>query len=340
MSGAHSSEDRRYEYGLLEELIARHPAAERDASRLMGVDPASERIDDLGLFRELPRHLRPGDLLVVNDTRVFHARLRGRRRSGGAVEAVLLSRLGPVVPALVRPLTKLKLGEEILFGPVAAKLGRRLESGPVELDFGGVELGAFLERYGEPPIPPYLKRASEPDDEARYQTVYASAADREGAVAAPTAGFHFTAELLDRVRVAGAEIARLTLNVGYGTFAPVTPGQATMHAERYEIPEETIRAIESRRGRLIAVGTTVIRALEAWRATGESRSTTEIFIRRGHAFRSADALITNFHLPGSSLLMLVHAFAGDIVFEAYRRAVADRWRFFSYGDAMFITSRS
>ncbi len=335
-----SHDEAHYDIPLPEELIARYPAPLRDASRLMGVDSLAGKIEDLGLFHNLPAHIRPGDLLVVNDTRVFRARLRGKRRTGGAVETVLLSQNGPVVPALVRPLTKLKPGEPILFGDIEARIGRRLEGGPVELDFGDIDLPEFVARRGLVPLPPYIKRPPEEVDAERYQTVYAAKEDRLGAVAAPTAGFHFTIDLLDRIRAAGGEIAALTLHVGYGTFAPVEPGQTRLHPERYEIPAETVRKIESRRGRLIAVGTTVIRALESWKSSGKSSGETDIYIRPGHVFRSAETLITNFHLPGSSLLRLVHAFAGDLIFEAYRKAVAEQWRFYSYGDAMLVSRRN
>ena len=328
--------DSRYRFDLPRELIALHPADRRDESRLLGIDPAAGAVRELGPFRSLVDHLAPGDLLVLNDTRVYKARLRGQRRTGGHVEALLLER-GARARALVRPLTKLKPGEEILFAPYRARLAERHPDGSVTLDFGDATAGQAADDIGEMPIPPYLKRAVEPLDTERYQTVYAN---RPGAVAAPTAGFHFTPALLAALAAKGVRTAFLTLDVGYGTFAPVKPGQVALHKESYRIPAETLAIFNApRSGRLVAVGTTVVRALETFMQTGRPEGETDIFIRPGFRFRLVEALITNFHLPESSLLMLTHAFAGDILFEAYRYAVERRFRFFSYGDACFISSR-
>lgn len=328
-----------YDFELPDELIARFPAAQRDASRLLEVDPGADRIVDHESFRVLPERLAGGDLLVLNETRVFKARLRGRRASGGRVEVLLLGTTGPRVAALVRPLTRLKIGTEIIFRSASARLVEKLADGTALLDFGAADPAAVAEAEGETPLPPYLKRAAVAADAERYQTVYAKSG---ASVAAPTAGLHFTAELLERVAARGVAVARLRLDVGYGTFAPVEPGQEKLHFEEYRIPAETIAAIERTRaagGRVVAVGTTVVRTLEAYALSGRTEDRTDLYIQPGHAYRLVDALITNFHLPGSSLLQLVHAFAGEIVFRAYAHAVRERYRFYSYGDAMFIAGR-
>lgn len=328
-----------YDFALPPELVARYPADRRDDSRLLVVDPASAEIRDGGRFRRFGECLEAGDLLVLNDTRVFPARLRARRRSGGAVEIVLLGAKGSEVPALVKPLTRLKAGERLVVAEgIECVLGERLGDGTVMLGFGERDAGEVAEAHGEPPIPPYLGRRAEPIDRERYQAVFAR---ENGSAAAPTASLHFTPALLEAIRRRGIATSTLTLHVGYGTFAPVRPGQEELHAETYRIPEtleaEMTRARAAGR-RVVAVGTTVARALESWAATGTREGETRIFLKPGHRFRAFDALLTNFHLPGSSLLVLVHAFAGDLIFEAYRRAVAERYRFFSYGDAMFIAS--
>lgn len=325
---------RKFDFHLPDELIARHPSAERDRSRLMGVDPSQNLIEDLGHFHSLPNYLGPGDLLVINDTGVFKARLIGKRHSGGKVEILLLGNEGPVVKALLRPLTKLKIGEEILIGDSCARLLRKLPDGPAELDFG-TDLERVIESQGMMPIPPYLKRASEPGDADRYQTVFAKA---KRSVAAPTASLHFTPELLSELAAKGVEIVALTLEVGYGTFAPLSPGQTELHPEKYVISEKTAQRLTSGK-RIVAAGTTVVRALESFALSGRREGETRIFIRDGFSFQMTDAMITNFHVPNSSLLHLVHAFAGDILIDAYEKAIAWRFRFFSYGDAMLIKNR-
>ena len=277
---------------------------------------------------------------MLNETRVMKARLRGRRASGGAVEALLLS-CGNPVRALVRPLSRIKDGEAIDFGGFPGRLVARHTDGTVGLDFGAVSMTEVMERAGETPIPPYLKRPAEPADDDRYQTVYAATLPESSA--APTAGLHFTAEVFAALAARGVATARIDLAVGYGTFAPVAEGATELHAEPYRIPPETIAAIESARaagGRVVAVGTTVVRALESWKASDRAEGETRIFIRPGWSWRAVDALVTNFHLPGSSLLMLVHAFGGDLVLEAYRKALDLGFRFYSYGDAMFIENRT
>jgi S-adenosylmethionine:tRNA ribosyltransferase-isomerase len=331
-----------FHYDLPDELIARHPAPRRSDSRLLHLDGRSGALVDR-LFTDLPRLLRAGDLLVFNDTRVVPARLHGRKESGGRVE-ILLER----VVAGRRALTQLRSskppapGSVIHFegGDFATVLGR-------EADFWLLEFASdpatLFERQGEMPLPPYLRRAAEDADRERYQTVYARA---PGAVAAPTAGLHFDAELLDACERAGAARVHVTLHVGAGTFQPVRVDdlrEHRMHAELAEVPPDAcdaVAACRERGGRVIAVGTTAVRALESAAAGGRLApfaGDTRLFITPGFRFRVVDALLTNFHLPESTLLMLVAAFAGHgHVLAAYRHAVAARYRFFSYGDAMFV----
>jgi S-adenosylmethionine:tRNA ribosyltransferase-isomerase len=331
-----------FDYALPPELIAQHPAGERAASRLLHLDGKSGAMEDLA-FRDIARLLAPGDLLVVNDTRVIKARLRGRKDSGGEVE-VLVERVVDSERALaqVRASKTPKPGRRLLFARdvEAEVVGRNGEF--FELRFNSPVL-EVLSRHGETPLPPYITHAPQADDDARYQTVYARS---PGAVAAPTAGLHFDDALLTELEGKGVGVARVTLHVGAGTFQPVRTedlSQHVMHAEWYEIPGETVAAIEATRakgGRVVAVGTTALRALESAAAEGPIRpgaADTRLFIVPGYAFRVVDRLITNFHLPRSTLLMLVSAFAGtDNIRRAYSHAVAERYRFFSYGDAMLL----
>lgn len=344
-----------YDFPLPDELIAQQPAAQRDASRLMvlGAHGIEHRI-----FRELPALLRPNDVLVINRTRVIAARLRGtRERSGGAVEVLLLHpaesmRYDPAATrwiALVRPARRLHSGDVIVFGERAqARVVREDDEGLRELEFFlGEPFEAFLERAGRLPLPPYIHNESD-EAQQRYQTVFAR---EPGSVAAPTASLHFTEELLREIDGRGTRIAELTLDVGLGTFRPMkTPrlDEHRMHAERYVLSRETVDAVEAARasgGRVIAAGTTVVRALEG-NAAAHGRlvaeeAETDIFIRPGFTFRVVDAMITNFHLPQSTLLVLVSAFAGrERVLSAYAEAVARRYRFFSFGDAMFVERMS
>ena len=335
-----------FDFELPPELIAQHPAAERSASRLLdgtGALPA-ERI-----FRDLPALLRAGDLLVFNDTRVIKARLLGEKPTGGAVEA-LVERVLPgfEVLAHLRASKSPRAGSTVRFADAfdAAVLGR---AGPEDslfhLRFPDDPL-ALLQSHGHVPLPPYITHADDADDEARYQTVFAR---RPGAVAAPTAALHFDEALLAALQARGVKRAAVTLHVGAGTFQPVRVGNIAdhrMHSEWFEVGAQTVAAIAATRaagGRIVAVGTTTLRALEsAARAspsgalapfTGE----TDIFITPGFAFKVVDLLVTNFHLPRSTLLMLVSAFAGHAqVMALYRHAVEARYRFFSYGDAMLL----
>ena len=330
-----------FHYELPDELIARHPAARRSDSRLLHLDGRDGALADLR-FSDLPRLLRRGDLLVFNDTRVVPARLRGHKATGGKVE-LLLERVVGGGKALVqlRASKPPAVGSRLqLPGAAATVLGR--EDDFWLLDFGA-DPAAVFEAHGEMPLPPYLKREAEEFDRERYQTVYARV---PGAVAAPTAGLHFDAATLEACRDAGVEQARVTLHVGAGTFQPVRVDdlrEHRMHAELVEVPAaacEAVAACRARGGRVVAVGTTSVRALEAAAQEGVLRpftGDTRLFITPGFRFRVVDAMITNFHLPESTLLMLVCAFAGHgHVLGAYRHAVAARYRFFSYGDAMFV----
>lgn len=332
-----------FDYTLPPGLIAQAPLAERSASRLLVV--GQKTLSDRH-FADLTAFIRPGDLLVFNDTRVLHARLFGVKDSGGAVEVLLERPLGPhEALAQVRASRSPRVGAVLRLADAfdVTVLGRvgaffHLRFPPDEA------LVALLERYGKLPLPPYIQRAAVDADEGRYQTVYARAS---GSVAAPTAGLHFDQEMLDALIGRGAKLAWLTLHVGAGTFQPVRVhdlAEHRMHRERYAIPSATVDAVSATRasgGRVIAVGTTSMRALEASARHGElvaGEGETDIFILPGFRFRVVDALITNFHLPRSTLLMLVSAFAGmETIRRAYTHAIASDYRFFSYGDAMFLT---
>lgn len=337
-----------FDFALPGDLIAQHPAAERSASRLLDASgpQASDRV-----FRDLPGLLAAGDLLVCNDTRVIKARLLGAKASGGAVEA-LVERLLPDHEVLAhlraskspRPGSRLRFAnadgsasfEALVLGragPQDSLFHLRLPSDPL----------ALLERHGHVPLPPYITHADTSDDECRYQTVFAA---RPGAVAAPTAALHFDAPLLDRLRQSGIGLAHITLHVGAGTFQPVRSeslDEHRMHSEWFEVSDATVQAIAQTRsagGRIVAVGTTTLRALESAALGGRLEAgsrDTDIFIRPGFNFRVVDLLVTNFHLPKSTLLMLVSAFAGhQRIKSLYDHAIAQRYRFFSYGDAMLL----
>lgn len=335
-----------FHYELPDELIAQQPLGDRSASRLLAVDGAAGSWRD-GLFRDLAQHLAPGDLLVLNDTRVIPARAFGRKTSGGRVELLVDRLVGERgVTGQLRVSKSPAPGAEILFdgGATAVVTGRTGPDGALfELVFDRPVLD-WLEQAGHMPLPPYIRRLADDEDRARYQTVYGR---KPGAVAAPTAGLHFDAAMLDTLRARGVQTATVTLHVGAGTFQPVRtddPREHRLHAERVEVDEaacEAVAAARARGGRVIAVGTTVVRSLEAAAANGTLApylDETELYILPGYRFRVIDALVTNFHLPESSLLMLVCAFAGqETVLGAYRHAVRERYRFFSYGDAMFLT---
>lgn len=346
-----------FHYDLPAELIAQQPLSDRAGSRMLVVHRDTRSWEDR-LFRELPALLKPGDCLVLNDSKVFPCRLFGRRvgmhalpvgkrnpkRSenlSGTVEVLLL---GPVSAggreweALVRPGRKMRTGERVRFGDaLEAEITARGEFGERTLRFlGDADIYADLDRIGHVPLPPYIKRRDTPEDRERYQTVFAR---ERGSVAAPTAGLHFTSEMLEACRASGAEIAYVTLHVGLGTFQPIHTDeveQAHLHAERYSITEENAARMNAAR-RLVAVGTTSVRTIESARRSGALDGATELFIYPGFPFSRTGALLTNFHLPCTSLLLLVCAFAGtDLVLAAYRHAVEKRYRFYSYGDCMLI----
>ena len=337
------------DYELPEELIAQQPLARRDASRLLVVDVGEDEVEDRS-FAELPR-LLPPSLLIFNDTRVFPARLLGNKSTGGQVELLLLRKLEDGADrwlAMGRSSKGLREGMELSLcdGHLAARVLRRAEDGQLEVDLMAADgdVDALIEETGEVPLPPYIRRAAVEDDRSRYQTVYAR---KPGAVAAPTAGLHFTEDSLRALAAAGHETAYVTLHVGPGTFRPVQTDRLdehAMHEEAYEVPEDTVDAIERARAQgrsIVAVGTTVVRTLEA-SAEHEGKPTagfgaTRLFIRPPYAFQVVDHLLTNFHLPRSTLLALVMALAGvDLTRRAYREAIERRYRFYSYGNAMLI----
>jgi S-adenosylmethionine:tRNA ribosyltransferase-isomerase len=338
-----------FHYELPQELIAQQPLARRDASRMLVIDRAKQSWFD-SEFSAFPQFLQSNDVLVLNDTRVFPARLVGKRHpSGGSVEVMLVRELAPLEwEALVRPSQRLRHGSIIRFG--GSRLSAELLDDPGDelrrLRFDSQEpFTDLLDELGQTPLPPYIKREVEDaDDRARYQTIFAA---RKGAVAAPTAGLHFTDVTLNQINERGTDIAKLTLHVGYGTFAPVRVDDVEKHkvaAESFELSEDAVKKIWHARangGRVVAVGTTTTRALEssvnARGEIGTTKKLAEITITPGYEFKATDVLLTNFHLPQSSLLLLVSAFAGkDLVLAAYRHAVEHRYRFYSYGDCMLI----
>jgi len=326
-----------FDYTLPQKLIAQEPPACREAARMLVLDRKKGTWRDCE-FRDFPGFLAPGDCLVLNDTRVFPSRLYGRRDNGtGRVEIFLTKQLsadGLTWTALVRPGRKMRSGEHVTISEelTAAILGRgEFGERTVRLKPTG-EIFEVLERSGHVPLPPYIRRPDTPADRSRYQTVFAR---ERGSVAAPTAGLHFTSEILDACRAAGAEIARVTLHVGLGTFQPLHADaieNVKLHAESFTVPEAAVRAMDAAK-RVVAVGTTTVRAIESDPANSE----TDLFIHPGFRFRRTGALLTNFHLPRSSLLVLVCAFAGrELTLAAYRHAVKQRYRFYSYGDCMLI----
>jgi S-adenosylmethionine:tRNA ribosyltransferase-isomerase len=333
-----------FDYELPQELIAQAPHAERGASRLLHLDGRTGTFADRQ-FRDLPQLVESGDVLVFNDTRVIKARLRGRKESGGRVEIMVERILGPdQVLAQVGANRPPWIGSAlVLDGAVTATvLGREREFFLLRFE-GCTDVFDLLERHGSVPLPLYIDRPADAADAVRYQTTYARA---PGAVAAPTAGLHFDAGMLERLQERGARLAYLTLHVGAGTFQPVRVqdlSKHVMHSEWYEIPPASVEAINTARergGRVLAVGTTTLRALESAASSGllaPGRGETRLFVLPGFRFRVVERLLTNFHLPRSTLLMLVSAFGGmDNIRRAYRHAIDERYRFYSYGDAMLI----
>jgi len=333
-----------FDYHLPDELIARYPLPERGGSRLLHVNGAIDAIADRR-FAELPDYFRSGDLLVFNDTRVIKARLRGLKDSGGKIEA-LVERVLNEREALVfiRASKAPKPGVALKFADAVQTLVLERVGDMFRLGFDpGKTVLEWLEEFGEVPLPPYLTRGAESSDDTRYQTVYAR---DPGAVAAPTAGLHFDETMLARLKDVGVESAFVTLHVGAGTFQPVRVEdllEHKMHSERYAIPQATLDAVARAResgGRICAVGTTSLRALESAARSGAlvaGEGETDLFITPGYQFKVVERLLTNFHLPRSTLLMLVSAFGGaELMRRAYAHAVASGYRFFSYGDAMLI----
>ncbi len=324
-----------FDYELPEDLIAQEPPVERDAARMLVLHRNEGRWEDR-LFRDLPEYLGPGDCLAVNESRVFPSRLLA-----GRIEVMLLEPVSADATewrALVRPGKKLRLGDKVRFDEtLSAEIVAVNERGEriVRLIAKG-DVHAAIDRLGHVPLPPYIRRSDRAEDRERYQTVFAR---ERGSVAAPTAGLHFTPEILEAVRAAGARIAPVSLHVGLGTFQPIDREDFEnhqLHYERYSVRPESWREIETAR-RVVAIGTTSVRTVESIAASGSLSGVTNLFIYPGYSFRRVNAMLTNFHLPRSSLLLLVSTLAGsDFTLAAYRHAVRQRYRFFSYGDCMLI----
>jgi S-adenosylmethionine:tRNA ribosyltransferase-isomerase len=340
-----------FDYDLPRELIARFPAVRRDESRLMVLRRADQTITHRH-FHDIVDYFEAGDALVLNETRVFPARLIGTRESGAEAEVFLLTPVtdtgtdGYVWSALVRPGAKLKPGKRVVIGDDLSVevLDSTPDGGRIVRLVTSLAVDEALQRYGRIPLPPYMEREADESDVERYQTVYAQ---RTGSVAAPTAGLHFTDELLARIEAGGVRIVRIVLHVGVGTFRPIEaedPALHVMHSEHYSVGDEAIDAMRATRGKggsIWAVGTTVARTMES--ITDDSgvmragSGATDLFIRPGYEFKAVDRLITNFHLPRSTLMMLVAAFGGyEFVMRAYREAIEQQYRFYSYGDAMVL----
>jgi len=330
-----------YDYQFDESLIAKYPLKERDLSRLLVYHKESGEIEHR-IFRDLPEYLRSGDVLVLNDSRVMKARLMGSLR-GKEVEVFFTRRIDDTTfEGIGKPLRRFRKGDVIKVGEYDVEVVDVLPGKRIYRVHGARDLFEVFEKHGKVPLPPYIDREPTEEDEEMYQTVYAR---REGSVAAPTAGLHFTPELLKRIQDMGVRVVYVTLHVGPGTFKPVQVRDIREHildAEYYEIPDETARELYRAReegGRIIAVGTTAVRTLEHWNFdTNPRRGWTDLFIHPPYEFRVVDALITNFHLPKSTLYMLVAAFIGDVdeTRRIYEEAVSKGYRFYSYGDAMFV----
>ncbi|MFH0772209.1 MAG: tRNA preQ1(34) S-adenosylmethionine ribosyltransferase-isomerase QueA [Candidatus Omnitrophota bacterium] len=341
-----------FNYALPDELIAQYPSEKRDSSRLMVIDKIQKKIEHKNFF-DIVDYMGPSDCLVINDTKVTKARLRGKREdTGAAAEFLLLEKLSDkLYKCLVGTSTKIRIGMRFVFAQGRLTAIIRADAGGIRLVEFDAKEGFFselLEEIGEIPLPPYIKRGPEELDEERYQTVYAK---KSGAIAAPTAGLHFTPEVLERAKNKGVCIEAVTLHVGYGTFKPVEIEDINRHkldAESFEIKEDAakrINYIKERGGKIFAVGTTVCRVLEyqsrlvkgSKNKVEKGRGWTNLFVYPPYNFKFVDALITNFHLPRTTLIMLVAAFCGkDFLFEAYSQAVKERYRFYSYGDSMLI----
>jgi S-adenosylmethionine:tRNA ribosyltransferase-isomerase len=322
-----------FDYELPEELIAQHPMPQRSASRLLRLDAKTGALDDLK-FADFPQLLGPEDILVLNDTRVVKARLAGRKASGGRIELFVERALDEhTALALIKASHPPAAGSQLVVNDLSVTVEAR--AGELYRVRFPEQIHTVLERFGAVPLPPYIRHAPRAEDAERYQTVYAAV---PGAVAAPTAGLHFDDAILRAVKARGADVAKITLHVGFGTFQPVRVEEVEahrMHSERYRIPGEAWKAISGKR--VLAVGTTALRALESAYLKNQLEGETDLFISPGFKFQVVKRLLTNFHLPRSTLLMLVSAFAGlENIRRAYAHAIARRYRFFSYGDAMLI----
>ena len=337
-----------YTFDLPEDLIAQQPLENREDSRMLFVDRKSASFTNQQ-FTDFAGLLRKGDLVVLNDTKVFPARLLGKSDTGASIEIFLIEEISPMTwLTLARPAKRLKVGKKIIFeGNLTCEIKEKTADGKIVVHFAAIEpLETILQEIGRTPLPPYIRRhgADIDADRERYQTVYAS---KSGAIAAPTAGLHFTPQVLDRIKNIGASIAEITLHVGYGTFEPVRVTELSQHkvaAESYEISDDTTKLLNNAKSegrRIIAVGTTTTRALESSVANHKQfvagRDFADLTILPGHEFCAVDGLLTNFHLPQSSLLVLVSTFGGhELIMDSYRHAVSARYRFYSYGDCMLI----
>jgi S-adenosylmethionine:tRNA ribosyltransferase-isomerase len=330
-----------YDYNLPKELIAKYPAEPRDSCKLMVLNRKDKSIEHR-IFRDIIDYLEEGDLLVLNDTRVIPARLKGKKETGANVEIFLLRPFSEDTwEVLIKNIKRLKEGQKVIIvDDFQAELLEKYEEGKAKVKLIGDNVNELIKKYGRIPLPPYMEREDEEKDKDYYQTVFAK---KEGAVASPTAGLHFTEELLEKLENKGVKKAFCTLHVGLGTFRPIQTEDITkhkMHEEFYQIPDETLKKIEEtkkKKKKVVAVGTTVVRTLETYALTGKSEGFSDLFIYPPYEFKIIDTLITNFHLPKSTLLLLVSAFADkDFILRAYNEAVEKKYRFFSYGDAMLI----
>ena len=328
-----------FDYNLPKELIAQYPSEKRDESKLLVLHKDTGKIEHR-IFKDVVEYFQDGDLLALNDTKVVPARLLGRKETGGKVDVLMLDagERGEC-EVLLKPSRGCKVGTRFIFGDgkLVARVAR-IDKGRRFLRFEGEgDIERLLEEVGKMPLPPYIKREPEDTDIERYQTIYAS---KKGAVAAPTAGLHFTKDILSQLSKKGVDIEYVTLHVGYGTFRPVKSEDITQHEmekEYFEISKDVAEKLQSNNHRVIAVGTTTCRVLETIASGAECRGWTDLFVYPGYRFKAMDALLTNFHLPKTTLLMLVSAFCGkELLLKAYEEAIKEKYRFYSYGDAMMI----
>ncbi|WP_147435400.1 tRNA preQ1(34) S-adenosylmethionine ribosyltransferase-isomerase QueA [Hydrogenothermus marinus] len=330
-----------FDYNLPKELIAKYPHEPRDECRLMVLNRKKKTIEHK-IFKDIIDYLEEGDLLVLNDTKVIPARLKGKKKTGANIEIFLLRPFSENQwEVLIKNIKRLKEGQEVIIAnDFKIKLIEKYEEGKAKVELIGENINQLIKKYGHIPLPPYIEREDEEKDKDYYQTVFAK---KEGAVASPTAGLHFTERLLKQLEEKGVKKAFCTLHVGLGTFRPIKTEDITkhkMHEEFYQIPDETLQLINEtkKKGKkVVAVGTTVVRTLETYAQTNKKEGFSDIFIYPPYKFKIVDTLITNFHLPKSTLLLLVSAFANrDFILKAYEIAIKERYRFFSYGDAMLI----